>query len=195
MILAFTGAGISAASGIPTFQQQPEIREKLTRDFANKHSEEYRAVMREWTPGMRDIMPNDAHYALAEYNIPVITMNVDGLHQKAREAWHGSQIVLSIHGRLPTEDELSYCDELAEAPVLYGDLAPNYSKAYAMVEKLKLGDTFLIVGASDYTNISTQLRIMATNQRASVVEINDSAETKVREFLKAREADSIHYFQ
>lgn len=49
MILAFTGAGISAASGISTFQQQPDIREKLTRDFANEHPEEYREIVREWT--------------------------------------------------------------------------------------------------------------------------------------------------
>ena len=31
MIIALTGAGISAASGIPTFQAQPGIRRKLTR--------------------------------------------------------------------------------------------------------------------------------------------------------------------
>ena len=29
-------------------------------------------------------VPNDAHIALAEYDVPVITMNVDGLHQKSR---------------------------------------------------------------------------------------------------------------
>lgn len=195
MILAFTGAGISEASGIPTFQQQPEIREKLMRTFANDHPEKYREVMREWTSKMRNILPNDAHYALAEYDIPVITMNVDGLHQRAKNSCeNSSQIILPIHGRLPTEEELPYCDELAEAPVLYGDTAPNYSKAYCMVEKLQLGDTFLIIGVSDYTNISTQLRIIALEQHASIVEINDNAVDKVREFLRQREDDALSYF-
>lgn len=195
MILAFTGAGISAASGISTFQQQPDIREKLTRDFANEHPEEYREVMREWTSKIRGAYPNDAHYALAEYRIPIITMNVDGLHQFAKKAYENSpQLILPIHGRLPTEEELPYCDELAEAPVLYGDIAPNYSKAYRMVKKLQLGDTFLIIGVSDYTNIYTQLRIIALGQHASVVEINDNAEVKVREFLQQREDDALTYF-
>lgn len=117
--------------------------------------------------------PNDAHYALAEYCIPIITMNVDELHQFAKKSWENSpQLILPIHGKLPTEEELPYCDKLAEAPMLYGDIAPNYFKAYCMVKKLQLGDTFLIIGASDYTN----------GQHASVVEINDNAEVKVRNF-------------
>ena len=39
-IIAFTGAGISKDSGIPTFEEQPGIREKLTRDFAYQNPEE-----------------------------------------------------------------------------------------------------------------------------------------------------------
>ena len=40
-VIFFTGAGISVDSGIPTFQEQPGIRDKLTRDFANEHPEEW----------------------------------------------------------------------------------------------------------------------------------------------------------
>ena len=98
MIIALTGAGISAPSGIPTFQAQPGIRRKLTRPFANKHPEEHREVIRQMTEACRKAEPNDAHYALAEYHIPVITMNVDELHQKA-----GSAFVLPIHGSLPED--------------------------------------------------------------------------------------------
>lgn len=122
-------------------------------------------------------------------------MNVDELHQFAKKSWENSpQLILPIHGRLPTEEELPYCDKLAEAPMLYGDIAPNYFKAYCMVKKLRLGDTFLIIGASDYANISTQLRIMALGQHASAVEINDNAKVKVREFLQQREDDALTYF-
>ena len=41
-VLFFTGAGISAESGIPTFSEQVGLRDKLTRSFALNHKEEYR---------------------------------------------------------------------------------------------------------------------------------------------------------
>lgn len=62
--------------------------------------------------------PNDAHLALAEYDVPVITMNVDGLHQKAR-----SRHILAIHGTLPDI-------------VLYDDPAPLYEVAHNWVFQL-----------------------------------------------------------
>ena len=34
-ILAFTGAGISKQSNIPTFMERPDVREKLFRSYAN----------------------------------------------------------------------------------------------------------------------------------------------------------------
>ena len=33
-ILAFTGAGISKQSNIPTFMERPDVREKLFRSYA-----------------------------------------------------------------------------------------------------------------------------------------------------------------
>ena len=45
-IIAFTGAGISKQSNIPTFMERPDIREKLFRDYANTHHEEYNEVIR-----------------------------------------------------------------------------------------------------------------------------------------------------
>lgn len=40
-VVFFTGAGISVDSGIPTFQEQEGIRDKLTRDFCMDNYEEY----------------------------------------------------------------------------------------------------------------------------------------------------------
>ena len=40
-LIFFTGAGISVDSGIPTFQEQEGIREKLTRYFCLEHYGEY----------------------------------------------------------------------------------------------------------------------------------------------------------
>ena len=40
-VVFFTGAGISVDSGIPTFQKQGGIRDKLTRPFCLDHYDEY----------------------------------------------------------------------------------------------------------------------------------------------------------
>lgn len=189
MIVAFTGAGISKASGIPTFTDNPELRDKLTRGFANEHPHEYREMMKKFVKTCENARPNDAHFALAKYSIPVITMNIDGLHQRAREWGNPKQFILPIHGRLPTREELPYCEELAETPVLYGDLAPGYSQAQKFIEKMQLGDTFLVIGASEYTSISLALREEARIRGASIVEIQDNADIKVRQFLKRREEE------
>lgn len=166
MILAFTGAGISKASGIPTFDEQGDLRNKLDRYFSYTHPEEFQSVIQNMTDICNKAKPNDAHLALAEYRIPVITMNIDNLHHKA-----GSEEVLPIHGNLPHI-------------VLYGDPAPLYEMAYNWVFQLEKGDIFLIIGTSFYTNISEQLMINATIQEAEVIIINEDAEHKVREILE-----------
>lgn len=93
-IIAFTGAGISKQSNIPTFMERPDVREKLFRSYAQRHHEEYNEVIRQLKANMNGAKPNDAHYALAEYYIPIITMNIDGLHRLA-----GSD-ALELHGGL-----------------------------------------------------------------------------------------------
>ena len=45
-IIAFTGAGISKQSNIPTFMERPDVREKLFRSYADRHHEEYNEVIR-----------------------------------------------------------------------------------------------------------------------------------------------------
>ena len=65
-VIFFTGAGISVDSGIPTFQEQPGIRDKLTRDFANEYPEEYRNTIRQMLDSCENASPNAAHIAIAE---------------------------------------------------------------------------------------------------------------------------------
>lgn len=112
MIISFTGAGISKASGIPTFQEQDGIREKLERNYAITHKKEFENVIKNMQNFCEKAEPNDAHLSLAEYKIPIITMNINKLHEKA-----GSKNVLNIHGELPNI-------------VLYGDPAPKYRNYY-----------------------------------------------------------------
>ena len=176
-VIFFTGAGISVDSGIPTFQNQPGIRDKLTRDFANEHPEEYRDTIRQMLDSCENAQPNAAHIAIAEAGFPVITMNVDRLHTKA-----GSKDVIEVHGVLPTREELE--EELFPIEyggiILYGDLAPEYDTAIKLVRSLEYKNSyFIIVGTSFYTGISNQLLRIAKSRGASIAVINDNATTRV----------------
>jgi len=104
--IAFTGAGISAESGVPTFRGPNGLWEnhrpeelatpeafrrdpKLVWDF-------YRWRMRK----ILEARPNPAHYALAELERmrvlkAVITQNVDDLHREA-----GTRNLVELHGNI-----------------------------------------------------------------------------------------------
>ena len=177
-VIAFTGDGISKQSNIPTFMEKPDVREKLFRSYANSHHEEYNDVIKQLKANMNGAKPNDAHYALAEYHIPVITMNIDGLHKLA-----GSD-ALELHGGLPEDDEMDIAYSLYNKPVLYGDPAPNYQKAYAMVDNLEIGDIFMVIGCSYHTAIACDLREVAKSKGAKIIEIQEDAAHNVRKILR-----------
>lgn len=105
-LVVLTGAGISAASGIPTYRDQagnwlhrtPIQEQAFLRDADTRR----RYWSRSWYgwPRMRDAQPNVAHDALAQLEALghidlLITQNVDGLHQRA-----GSRNVVDLHGRV-----------------------------------------------------------------------------------------------
>ena len=176
-VIFFTGAGISVDSGIPTFQEQPEIRDRLTRDFANEYPEEYRNTIRQMLDSCENASPNEAHIEIAKGGFPVITMNVDQLHTKA-----GSKNVIEVHGVLPTREELE--EELFpltyDGIVLYGDLAPKYDDAIKMVRNLEYDNSyFIIVGTSFYTGVSEQLYRIAKQRHAKIEIINEDASKRV----------------
>lgn len=176
-VIFFTGAGISVDSGIPTFQEQPGIRDRLTRDFANEHPEEYRDTIRKMLYCCENAEPNAAHVAIAETGFPVITMNVDRLHTKA-----GSKNVIEVHGALPSREVLEEEDFplTYDGIVLYGDLAPKYEDAVKMVRALEYENSFfVIVGTSFYTGISEQLYKIAKQRHAKIVIVNDNASERV----------------
>ncbi|BDC17799.1 NAD-dependent protein deacetylase [Acidianus sp. HS-5] len=108
--IAFTGAGISTASGIPDFRGKEGLWKKYSPEIASIDYfrrdpkgfwEFYSTRMR----GLFNAKPNEAHYALARLEKMglikyVITQNIDGLHQKA-----GSTNVIELHGTM----QKSYC--------------------------------------------------------------------------------------
>eukprot|EP00096_Caligus_rogercresseyi_P015357 TRINITY_DN7801_c0_g1_i3.p1 TRINITY_DN7801_c0_g1~~TRINITY_DN7801_c0_g1_i3.p1 ORF type:complete len:222 (-),score=25.31 TRINITY_DN7801_c0_g1_i3:51-716(-) len=109
-IVALSGAGISAESGIPTFRGVGGLWR--TYDATNLATlQAFRAdpsLVWEFYHHRREIMkskhPNSAHTALAqlemsfegtEKELTIVTQNIDGLHQNA-----GSKNVLELHGSL-----------------------------------------------------------------------------------------------
>ena len=139
-IIAFTGAGISKQSNIPTFMERPDVREKLFRSYANTHHEEYNEVIK--------------------------------------------QLKANMNGGLPEDDQMDIAYSLYNKPVLYGDPAPNYQKAYEMVYTLNPGDVFLVVGCSFHTGISVDLREVAKARGARIIEIQEDAAHNVRKVLE-----------
>ena len=169
MIIAFTGAGISKASGIPTFEDQEELRNYLDRNYARKNPNKFKEIINNLNEVCNKANPNDAHYALAEYDIPIITMNIDSLHIKS-----GSQHVLEVHGSLRNNDV-----------VLYGDSAPLYQEAYDWIDRLNVNDELLIIGTSFYTNFSQEILQTAKNHGCKRTIIKNDAEHLVRSAIES----------
>lgn len=108
--IAFTGAGVSQESGIPTFRDpggiwdivSPEefgTAQGLISTLLNK-PDKLREFLKNSLDTMRKAKPNPGHVALAELERmgllkAVITQNIDNLHQEA-----GNQNVYELHGNL-----------------------------------------------------------------------------------------------
>jgi NAD-dependent deacetylase len=107
-VVAFTGAGISAESGIPTFRDPGGLWDRydparfgtfegIARE-AVEHPDELAGYLSEMKAAFSNARPNPAHLALADLEragllAGVITQNVDGLHREA-----GNANVVEVHG-------------------------------------------------------------------------------------------------
>lgn len=197
-IVFFTGAGISAESGISTFRGKDGIWNKLRpEELAN-----FDAFMKnpdmvwEWYQYRRKIIndstPNPGHTAIAEFekyfdNVSVITQNVDNLHGRA-----GSKKLYELHGNI----ERNFCVKCNtfynsadyhytnEAPkctkcgglvrpdvVWFGEMLPQ--DVFAGAEKVAgLSDICFVVGTSAVVYPAAYIPITARKNGAYIVEIN-----------------------
>ena len=104
-IVVFTGAGVSAESGIRTFRDSNGLWEdERIEDVATPEAwrRDPARVLRFYNDRRRAVLharPNAAHLAIAElqrkYDVQVVTQNVDDLHERA-----GSKQVLHLHGEI-----------------------------------------------------------------------------------------------
>lgn len=168
-IVALTGAGMSAESGVSTFRDSNGLWENhdimevaspegwhknpaLVLDFYNKRRAQ-----------LKEVTPNRGHEILAElekdFDIQIITQNVDNLHERA-----GSTTVLHLHGELTkvrstvnenhilnwTEDlhlgDVDYKgNQLRPHIVWFGEPVPAIEQAVVMIKE---ADIVLIIGTS-----------------------------------------------
>ncbi len=101
--LYITGAGVSAASGIPTFRGEDGFwaigsknytpMEMATRAMYENNPSEFLAWYYHRFATYRHHGPNEVHHWLSDKNL--ITQNIDGLDGKA-----GNKNFIAIHGRL-----------------------------------------------------------------------------------------------
>lgn len=194
-IVAFTGAGISKASGIPTFQEMDGIREKLSIEYFMTNTKDFYNALLQMKANIDKALPNAAHQAIADYNIPVVTMNIDRLHKKA-----GSKLVIEVHGNLNYVfclkckkkfnlsyiNESLYCDKcsglLKPNVVLYGEMIQKY---YEAIDVIGSADELLVVGTSFYTSTSTDMVGRAKRAGIKVKTVNMDAEKEVPKYLKS----------
>lgn len=166
----FSGAGISAESGIKTFRdsgglwEEYAIEDVATPQAWNRNPELVLDFYNKRRAQVIQAQPNPAHYALAEletaFEVIVITQNIDDLHERA-----GSSKVVHLHGEIlkarSTKDpELIY--QLDKQEILIGDtcelgsqLRPHivwFGEAVpAMDEAISLtqtADIFIVIGTS-----------------------------------------------
>jgi len=167
--VVFTGAGISAESGLGTFRDSGglwdnyKIEDVATPEAFQKNPV---LVLEFYNIRRRQLLsatPNDAHYALNKlqenFNLQIITQNIDDLHERS-----GSNNVLHLHGKLrqskSTLDNKLY--EIDGSELVLGDLCPNggqlrpnvvwFGEAVPKMDKaieiVKTADIFIIVGTS-----------------------------------------------
>jgi len=114
-IVILTGAGISVASGLPTYRGPDGVWKTHARlskaEALHNEPETFWSVFGALRIQALAAQPNPAHLALAQLaqhhpDVTVITQNVDGLHQRA-----GLTSVLELHGNLfRTRCSNSDCD-------------------------------------------------------------------------------------
>ena len=169
-IVVFTGAGVSADSGISTFRDQDglwcrhRIEDVCTAEAMVRNRQGVIDFYNERRRELLDKQPNAAHYAIAElekyFPVDVVTQNVDDLHERA-----GSTHITHLHGELcklrSSRDETAWVpiegwkqeydtrhpdgSLLRPYIVFFGEGVPNLEPAIRITEQ---ADLFLVVGTS-----------------------------------------------
>lgn len=171
-LVVFSGAGMSAESGIQTFRaadglwEQYKVEEVATPEAWRANPELVTRFYNERRKQILEVEPNTAHYMIAAMeewaDVTVITQNIDDLHERA-----GSSKVLHLHGNIryakssgPNQEKAYFpiegwelrasdlCPEgyrLRPHVVWFGEAVPAYDSAALVLES---ADILLVIGTS-----------------------------------------------
>lgn len=174
-IVVFSGAGMSAESGINTFRDSDglwenyKIEDVATPEAWLRNPEMVQDFYNQRRKNILDAQPNSAHQIIADleksFEVQVITQNIDDLHERA-----GSQQVLHLHGNIrlaksskpnaqystdfyhiygwQLDLEKDRCPEgypLRPHVVWFGEAVPAYEEA---VDLIQHADIFIVIGST-----------------------------------------------
>ncbi len=196
--VAFTGAGISVESGIPPFRGENGLWDRydpMTFDigyFMENTQASWAAIRDIFYELFGRVLPNAAHYALAELEArdlvkAVITQNIDHLHTDA-----GSRTVHEFHGslkqvrclacgslypvdRVDINQALPVCDDcggvLKPDVIFFGESIPEPA-ATLSIEAAEQADCMILVGTTGTVAPANMLPARAKSNHAVIIEIN-----------------------
>ena len=191
-LVIFTGAGMSAESGIPTFRGQHGLwqgyrPEELATPEAFERSPE---VVRSWYRWRRELIgqvqPHRGHQVLASWCLHsgktscVITQNVDGLHQRS-----GCPDVVELHGSIH-HDRCHRCGQravdldgvfcscggsLRPGVVWFGEPLPEAAVDRSL-EQIDDCDVMVVIGTSAVVHPAAGMVFRALEIGVVVIEVN-----------------------
>ncbi len=173
--MVFSGAGMSAESGISTFRdsnglwENYDIQQVATPEAWERNPALVQRFYNERRKNILEAQPNEAHQYIAKlqdyYDVQVITQNIDDLHERA-----GSQNVLHLHGNIRLAKssgpdaqyttqfyevngwklnlEQDFCPDgypLRPHVVWFGEAVPAYEEAIRLVQS---ADIFIVIGST-----------------------------------------------
>ncbi len=196
-IVALTGAGISAESGVPTFRgsggfwENQRLEDLATLEGFTRDPRTVWAWYDDRRRQLASCSPNPGHQALARYgrlhpDFTLITQNIDGLHRAA-----GSPRIIDLHGdlfrvrcmeeggsqedrRVPLPEIPPRCDcgsLLRPDVVWFGEMLPEGAMRDAGAVS-HAAELFLVIGTSALVYPAASLPEIAKSRGAYLVEIN-----------------------
>lgn len=169
-LVVFTGAGVSADSGIATFRDADglwanyRIEDVCTPEALASNRARVIEFYNKRRRELLETMPNAGHYALAGledcFDVKIVTQNIDDLHERA-----GSSHVTHLHGELrklrssrnenivfPIEGWEQKLDDMAPdgSParpfvVFFGEAVPRFDDAVRIASE---ADIMIVAGTS-----------------------------------------------
>ena len=207
-VIIFSGAGVSAQSGISTFREsgglweQYDIKDICTAGCLNWNRTETVAFYDKRREDIRDKEPNYAHKQIQllkeqfPQEIAIITQNVDDMFEKA-----GCKDVLHLHGFLREIvcescgflEDIGYekmdgvyeacpkcASKLRPNIVFFGEAAPRYADLY---EELEDCEMLVVIGTSGNV-INTDMFLSKKIKKSILNNLEASAALDARRYTK-----------